>query len=104
MYLSTPFSSSVNDYISKEEFDLRYITDNNAIAILGSLATMAKVNIKRALRHSPFEEENWNLLNLKRTESFTSLRDSHLAYAQFFLFNCLVDILHWIMTDIAWSL
>ena len=33
MHLSAPFGSSVNDYISKEEFGLKYSTVDNAVTI-----------------------------------------------------------------------
>ena len=68
MHLLAPFGSSVNDYISKEEFGLNYSTFDNAIAILqrlGPSAAMAKVNIKHVFRLCPVWREDWNLLGLK---------------------------------------
>ena len=56
MHLSATFGSSVNDYISKEDFGLKYSTVHNAIAIfqcLGPLAAMAKVDVKPAFRLCP---------------------------------------------------
>ena len=60
MHLSTPFGSSVNNYISKEDFGLKYSTVDNAIAIfqrLGPSAAMVKVDIKHAFRLCPVQQE-----------------------------------------------
>ena len=62
MHLLAPFGSSVNDYVSKEDFGLKYSTVDNAIVILqrlGLSAAMAKVDIKHAFSPARGLEFTW---------------------------------------------
>ena len=65
MDLSRPFDNSVNDFISKEAFTLRFSNIDEAVALVistGVGAYMAKMDVKSAFRLIPVRKEDWNLL------------------------------------------
>ena len=67
MDLSSPHGSSINDYISKEEFSLHYATFDQALSLVASYgkdALMAKLDIKHAFRLCPVRLEDRELLGI----------------------------------------
>ena len=68
MHLSAPAGSSINDFISKDDFSLHYTSIDDAVKILLSLgrgARMAKVDLKSAFRMVPVRREDWQFLGIK---------------------------------------
>ena len=64
---SSPHGSSINDYISKEEFSLHYATFDQALSLVaryGKDALMAKLGIKHAFRLCPVHLEDRELLGI----------------------------------------
>ena len=64
---SPPHGSSINDYISKEEFSLHYTTFDQALSLVaryGKDALMAKLDIKHAFRLCPVHLEDRELLGI----------------------------------------
>ena len=67
MDLSSPHGSSINDYISKEEFSLHYATFDQALSLVARYrkdALMAKLDIKHAFRLCPVHLEDRELLGI----------------------------------------
>ena len=67
MDLSYPPGKSVNDFIDKEEFSLKYVTIDQAIEkiqILGKGCLLSKVDIAQAFRIIPVSPQCWNLLGI----------------------------------------
>ena len=67
MDLSSPHGSSVNDFISKDDFALQYATFDQALALVaryGTNALMAKLDIKSAFRLCPVCLEDRELLGI----------------------------------------
>ena len=65
MDLSRPFGNSVNDYISKEAFTMRFSNIDEAVALVtlsGVGSFMAKMDVKSAFRLIPVRKQDWNLL------------------------------------------
>ena len=63
--LSSPPSSSINDFIDPQRYSLRYCTIDSAIAIfniIGPRALMGKLDLKNAFRIMPVRKEDWHLL------------------------------------------
>ena len=64
MNLSAPRGNSINDYISKEDFSLSYISVDDAINHIldaGKGALLSKVDVEAAFRCVPIKPEQWNL-------------------------------------------
>lgn len=67
MDLSFPQGSSINDYISKEDFTLHYATFDQGLTLVarhGKNALMAKLDIKHAFRLCPVRLEDRELLGI----------------------------------------
>ena len=65
MDISRPFDNSVNDFISRKAFTLRFSSIDEAVALetsTGGSAHMAKMDVKSAFRLIPVQKEDWNLL------------------------------------------
>jgi hypothetical protein len=65
MHLSTPAGQSINDYISRDKFSLRYSSIDDAIKLLLSLAKgaiIAKVDLKSAFRMVSVRKVDWQFL------------------------------------------
>ena len=65
MDLSQPFGSSINDYISKEDFICEYSRFDDATDLVmnkGPNALMCKLDIKHAYRILPVQPDQWHLL------------------------------------------
>ena len=73
MDLSRPFGTSVNDYVSREDYSLRFIGVDDAIRVITEIgvgALMAKVDLKGAFRLIPVHKDDWHYLGFKVDESF----------------------------------
>ena len=67
-HLSAPAGQSVNDFISRDSYSLRYATVDNAIAMIqrhGRGALMAKTDVKHTFRLIPVHPLDWPLLGIK---------------------------------------
>ena len=65
--LSAPHGLSVNDFISKEDYSLTYISVDKAIDMILSLGKgcyLTKVDIKDAFRILPIRQSQWHLLGI----------------------------------------
>ena len=65
MDLSQPRGSSINDYISKEEFSVKYTHFDEATALVrlaGRSSLLSKVDIRHAFRLLPVRPQDWKLL------------------------------------------
>ena len=101
LHLSAPTGSSINDYISKDEFSLHYTSVDEAVQILLALgpgAQMAKVDLKSAFRMIPVHPEDWELLGMCWGGHFYI--DTCLPFglrSAPFLFNEVATALQWIL-------
>ena len=67
-HLSAPYSSSINDSISPQDYTLSYCSVNDAFAIVSSLGRgtlMAKIDPWNAFCLIPVRPQDWNLLGIK---------------------------------------
>ena len=67
VYLSAPYSSSINDGISKDSHSLQYITVDNVIQHVAQLARgalMIKVDIKHVFCLIPVHRDDWSILSM----------------------------------------
>ena len=68
LHLSHPPGESINDFISKEDYSLHYITIDKAIAAIkrvGRGAWLSKLDIEAAFRIIPIHPSQWHLLGMK---------------------------------------
>ena len=68
MHLSAPAGYSINDFISSDDFSLHYASIDDAVKLLLSLGTgakMAKVDLKAAFRMIPVRKQDWELLGIQ---------------------------------------
>ena len=101
MDLSRPFDNSVNDYISKEAFTLRFSNIDEAVALVAASGVgsyMAKMDVKSAFRLIPVRKEDWNLLGYKHDNQYYfdtvlpfGLRSSPA------IFNRLSEFMKWLL-------
>lgn len=104
-HLSFPKSgdSSINHYISSEDFSLQYITIDKAISQiqnLGQFTFMGKTDIESAFRIFPVHKEDWELLGMfwKGYYYFDKVLPFGLRSAPF-LFNQLSDAVEWVLIN-----
>ena len=101
LHLSAPYNSSINDYISKDDYSLQYTSIDDAVRILSSLgpgALMAKVDLKSAFQMIPVCPQNWELLGMHRKGQFYF--DTCLPFglrSASYLFNQYAEALAWIL-------
>ncbi|XP_055353021.1 uncharacterized protein LOC129598954 [Paramacrobiotus metropolitanus] len=105
MDLSRPFGDSVNDYISRQDYTLKFCSVDDAVKILTRLgpgALMAKVDLKHAFRLIPVHPADWHLLGYQFDNLYYfdivlpfGLRSSPA------IFNRLSDFLEWIVRHVA---
>ena len=103
LHLSAPYNSSINDYISKEDYSLQYTSIDDAVRILSSLepgALMAKVDLKSAFRMIPVCPQDWELLGMhwKGQFYFDTCLPFGLRSAPY-LFNQYAEALAWILQN-----
>ena len=101
MDLSSPHGSSINDYISKEEFSLHYATFDPALSLVarnGKDALMAKLDIKHAFRLCLVCLEDRELLGTHwQGQYYIDLRLPFGMRSSPCLFNRLADALEWLL-------
>ncbi|XP_055352887.1 uncharacterized protein LOC129598832 [Paramacrobiotus metropolitanus] len=105
MDLSRPFGDSVNDYISRQDYTLKFCSVDDAVKILTRLgpgALMAKVDLKHAFRLIPVHPADWHLLGYQFDNLYYfdivlpfGLRSSPA------IFNRLSDFFEWIVRHVA---
>jgi len=103
MDISSPHGSSVNDFISKDDFTSHYAAFDQALTLVarhGRNALMAKLDIKHAFRLYPVHLEDLEHLGIHWQDKFYidlclpfGLRSSP------FLFNRLADAFEWILKN-----
>ena len=101
MDLSSSRGSSINDFISKEDYTLHYATFDQALALVSSFGTgalMAKLDLKHAFCLCPVSPSDWDLLGMHWQGKFYvdlclpfGLRSSP------FLFKRLADAFEWML-------
>ena len=100
--LSSPRGSSINEYISKERYSVRYSTFDDAVALvsaLGPSAYMAKLDVKHAFRLCPVREADWvHLGYCWNGQYFIDTRLPFGSRSSPFIFNSFADALLWILT------
>ena len=100
-HLSAPAGQSVNDFISRDSYSLRYATVDNAIAMIqrhGRGALMAKTDVKHAFRLIPVHPLDWPLLGIKWENQYYV--DKCLPFglrSAPFLFNRLAEAFEWVL-------
>ena len=103
MHLSAPAGSSVNDFINKAEFSLRYATIDDAVRLIarhGRNALLCKVDLKSAFRLVPVHPEDWPLLGLFWDGEY--FMDKFLPFglrSSPALFNRLADALEYVLRN-----
>ena len=103
MDLSSPRGSSINDFISKEDFTLHYASFDQALAPVSSFGTgalMAKLNLKHAFRLCPVSPSDHDLLGMHwQGKFYVDLCLPFGLRSLPFLFNCLADAFEWILKN-----
>ena len=103
MDLSSPHGSSVNDFISKEDFALHYATFDQALTLVaryGTNALMAKLDIKIAFRLCPVRLEDRELLGIHwQGKFYVDLRLPFGLRSSPYLFNRLADAFEWLLKN-----
>ena len=98
--LSAPKGISINDFISKEDFSLSYVTIDKAIDFileLGKGCFLSKVDIVDAFRIMPVSPHQWHLLGLSWDNLFyVDTRLSMGSRSSPFIFDSLSVALEWI--------
>lgn len=101
MDLSSPRGSSINEFISKEDYTLHYATFDQALALVSSFGTgalMAKLDLKHAFRLCPVSPSDWDLLGMHwQGKFYVDLRLPFGLRSSPFLFNRLADAFEWIL-------
>lgn len=98
-HLSAPYGSSINDFISSQDYTLSYCSVDDAFAIVSALgrgALMAKIDLKNAFRLIPVRPQDWNLLGIQWRDQFYI--DTCLPFglrSAPYLFNQLAEAIHW---------
>lgn len=103
MDLSSPHGSSVNDFISKDDFALHYATFDQALTLVaryGTNALMAKLDIKSASRLCPVCLEDRELLGIHwQGQFYVDLRLPFGLRSSPYLFNHLADAFEWLLKN-----
>ncbi|KAL5510801.1 hypothetical protein EMCRGX_G006403 [Ephydatia muelleri] len=101
LHLSAPEGHSINDYISKDEFNLHYSTIDDAVALLGKFqrgALMAKLDLQAAFRMVPIRPSEWELLGMHwRGQYYVDTCLSFGLRSAPSIFNEFASALHWIL-------
>ena len=73
LHLSYPEGDSINDFISKADYTLYYVTVDSAISIIKTLGRggwLSKVDIESAFRIIPLHPSQWHLLEISWNGKF----------------------------------
>ena len=99
---SSLHGSSINDYVSKDDYTLHYTTFDHALNLVagyGQNALMAKLDIKHAFRLCPGRLEDRELLGIHwKGQFYVDLRLPFGLRSSPYLFNRLADAFQWILT------
>ena len=102
-HLSAPAGSSINDFISKDDFSLQYASIDNAISMilpLGKGALLSKVDLKSAFRMIPVTPHDWELLGIHwRGQYYVDTCLPFGLRSAPYLFNQYAAVLKWILTN-----
>lgn len=100
VHLSYPTGNSINDFISKDDFRLTYITVDTAIATikrLGKGCLLSKVDVESAFRIVPVHPDDWHLLGMQwQGKFYFDMRLSFGCRSSPYIFNTLADAIEWI--------
>ncbi|KAL9964522.1 hypothetical protein ACROYT_G028176 [Oculina patagonica] len=103
MDLSSPRGSSINDFISKEDYTLHYASFDQALSLVASFGTgalMAKLDLKHAFRLCPVSPMDRDLLGMHwQGKFYVDLRLPFGLRSSPFLFNRLADAFEWILKN-----
>ena len=103
MDLSSPHGSSVNDFISKDDFALHYATFDQALTLVARYGTntlMAKLDIKSAFRLCPVRLKDRELLGIHwQGKFYVDLRLPLGLRSSPYLFNRLADAFEWLLKN-----
>jgi len=100
MNLSHPKGVAVNEYISKEDYSLTYVTVDTAIEkilALGRGCLLTKVDVEKAFRVIPVHPSQWHLLGFSWNGGFYF--DTVLSMggrSSPYLFNVIADAAEWV--------
>ena len=101
--LSSPEGHSVNDGISREQFSLKYVSVETAIAILmevGPGALMAKFDIECAYRNIPIIPQERYLLGMSwRDQFYVDLALPFDLRSAPYIFNSVAEVVEWILQN-----
>ena len=101
LHLSSPHGQSVNEYISKDDFSVKFTKFDDAVDMvsrLGKGALMAKIDIKHAFRLLPVHSNDWDLLGTCWVGLyFVELRLPFGIRSSVYTFNSFADVLTWIL-------
>ena len=101
MDLSQPRGSSINEFIAKDEFSMKYTLFDDAIALVreaGYSCFLSKVDIKHAFRLLPVKVQDWKLLGYF-WEGFYFI-DTRLPFglrSSPSIFNRFADLICWVL-------
>lgn len=102
-HLSAPAGSSINDFISKEDFSLQYASVDDAIRMiipLGRGVLLSKVDLKSAFRMIPVRAQDWELLGIHwRGQYFVDTCLPFGLRSAPYLFNKYAAALKWILNN-----
>ena len=103
MDLSYPEGESINDYICKEEFSLKYVTVDKAITFRqkwGTGCLLSKIDIAEAFRIIPVSPLQWHLLGIFwENEFYVDTRLTMGGRSSPGIFDNLPSALEWICTQ-----
>ena len=101
--LSSPQGASVNDFINKEDFPVKYSSFDDAVEMvagIGPEAFLAKLDIKNAFTICPVKNGQWFLLAFKWQGKYYiypilpfGLRSSP------HIFNSLAELINWVINE-----
>jgi len=103
MDLSSPHGSSINEFISKDDFTLHYATFDQALTLVarhGRNTLLAKLDIKHAYRLCPVRLKDREFLGIHWQDKFyIDLRLPFVLRSSPFLFNRLTEAFEWILKN-----
>ncbi|KAL9956100.1 hypothetical protein ACROYT_G037527 [Oculina patagonica] len=95
--------SSINDFISKEDYTLHYASFDQALSLVASFGTgalMAKLDLKHAFRLCPVSPMDRDLLGMHwQGKFYVDLRLPFGLRSSSFLFNRLADAFKWTLKN-----
>ena len=97
--LSSPRGSSVNDFISKEAYSVRYAKFDDAVDMASAVENsfMAKLDVRHAFRLCPVHPEDWPLLTYWwKGRFFVDVVLPFGCRSSPFIFNTFADTLEWV--------